>query len=225
VAEFLPPPDVARFPELAQQHLCLVGTDIPLGRIYWAGGSFSLPWNGFRWFGPTTSRFDHHPDPAEVHTGFGVMYLAPALMDPHGRPMSSLQTALLECFRDSGVVDAVADDPYFVLFKATRELRLLDLADSDWVTVAGGNAAISSGPRAPSRLWARAIYSRYVDDDALDGVIYTTSNLPASRSIALWERASDALPTRPMFNEQLRHLGLRSSLETFAHDVGLGLVV
>lgn len=153
------------------------------------------------------------------------MYLAPALVDVRGRLMSSLQTAMLECFRDTGVVDAVADDPYFAVFNATRSLRLLDLADSDWITVAGGNAAISSGPRDRSRAWARAIYNNYLGDDALDGVLYTTSNRPAARSVALWERGADALPPRPKLNEQLGYLGLRSSVETFAHDAGLGLVV
>lgn len=139
--------------------------------------------------------------------------------------MSSLQTALLECFRDAGVVDTVTDDPYFVLFSATRPLRLLDLADSDWVTVAGGNAAISSGPRLQARMWARVIHEHYQGDDALDGVVYTTSNRPLSRSVALWERAADALPDRARFHQPLRHLGLRSSVEIFAHEVGLGLVV
>ncbi len=153
------------------------------------------------------------------------MYVAPALLDRRGRLMSSLQTAMLECFRDTGIVDTVTDDPYFALFKPQRPLRLLDLADSDWITVGGGNAAISSGPRIQSRAWARAIYEHYRHDDELDGVFYTTSNRPASRSIALWERADDALPSRPGFNEQLRHMGLRASVEAFAHEVGLGVVV
>lgn len=225
MSEILPAPDVSRFPALKPEYLHLITPGVSLGRIYFARGSFPTTWNGFRWFGPTGSRFDHHPDPPQEHPNHGVMYLGPALVDARGRTMSSLQTAMVECFRDAGVADAVTDDPYFVLLKATRTLRLLDLADSDWITVAGGNAAISSGPRVQSRLWARAIHSRYRGDDALDGVLYTTSNRPASRSVALWERAADALPSRPLFNEQLHHLGLRAAVETFAHEVGLGLVV
>lgn len=225
MSEFLPPPDLSLFPAMKDEYLHVIDSSVWMGRIYFAAGSYPTTWSEFRTFGPTSSRFDHHPDPPEVHPDHGVMYVAPALVDARGRTMSALQTALLECFRDAGVVDAVADDPYFVLFQPTRPLKLLDLADSDWVTVAGGNAAISSGPRYRSREWARAIYSHYQAADAVDGVLYTTSNRPASRSVALWERAADALPNRPRFNEDLRHLGLRSSIEAFAHEVGLGLVV
>lgn len=225
MSEFLAAPDPDRFPALGEAHVRLIGPDVSFGRIYWSAGAHPGTWNGFRRFGPTTSRFDHHPLPRGIHTKHGVMYLAPALHDALGRQMSSLRTAMVECFRDTGVVDATSDDPYFVLFRPTRRLRLLYLADSDWITRAGGNAAISSGPRGRSREWARAIYAHYQGKQAVDGVLYTTSNLPSSRSVALWETAADALPDRPAFHEPLRHVGLRRGLEAFGSEVGLGLIL
>lgn len=108
------------------------------------------------------------------------------------------------------------------MFESTRPLRLLDLGDSDSVTRAGGNAAISSGVRSRSREWARAVYRHY-RGESLDGVIYPSSNIPIARVAALWERAEDALPARPELNEPLSHLGLRATMETFAADLRLGL--
>lgn len=73
-----------------------------------------------------------------------------------------------------------------------RPVRLLDLGDTDWVTVAGGNAAIFAGERSQSRKWARAIHANY----RVDGIVYTSSVNPAGRAVALWERAEDAMPSR-----------------------------
>jgi hypothetical protein len=151
------------------------------------------------------------------------MYLAPALPTIRGGVAPALKTCLAECFRDQGLIDTANNSPYFALLRPTRPLRLLDLADTDWITLAGGNAAISSGLRSCSREWARAIYRHYRGAEVLDGVLYTTSNLPAARSVALWERGGDALPARAAFNEQLGHLGMRRSLEKFAAELGLGL--
>lgn len=221
MTERLPPPDVSRLPRLRAEHLREIGADVPLGRIYFAAGEFPTSWNSFRTFGPTRSRFDHHPRKRGVHPRHGVMYLAPALVDARGVTMSALQTALVECFRDLGVVDTVTGAPHFVLFRPVRPLRLLDLGDSAWVTQAGGNGAISSGPRGAARAWARAIYRHYGAE--LDGVLYPSSNLPPARAVALWERGRDALPERPVFHEPLGHVILRPALEYFAAEAGLDL--
>ncbi|MDY6809339.1 MAG: hypothetical protein SW127_10000 [Actinomycetota bacterium] len=224
MTEYLPPPDPSRFPRLDDDHLRELGTGVSVGRIYFAGGPHPALWDDFRWFGPTKSRFDHHLPPAGMHDDRAIMYLGAGLRDSRGRTMSVLETALVECFRDTGTVDARTDLPHLVLFTPVRPLRLLDLADSDWVTAAGGNAAISSGRRDVSRQWATAIHAHYTGHHAVDGLIYTTSNKPANRSIALWERAVDALPARPAFNEPLDHLALRPAVETFAHRIGLSLI-
>ncbi len=221
MTEYLPPPDPSRFPTLRPLHLREIGTDVMLGRIYLAAGQHPAAWNTFRTFGPTGSRFDHHPGAPGDHPNYGIIYLAPALIDARGNPTSALQTALLECFRDTGVVDTITGAPHFVLFRTTRALRLLDLADSDWVTEAGANGAISSGPRDAARAWARTIHHHY--GTQIDGLIYPSSNRPPARAIALWEHGRDAIPPRPAFHEPLNHISLRAALETFAAAANLGL--
>lgn len=103
-----------------------------------------------------------------------------------------------------------------------RDLHLLDLGDSDWVTRAGGNAAISSGPRSRARLWARAIVEHY--GDRLDGVIYPSSHIPVGRAVALWAPAEHAAGGNPKLNLQLAHSGLRPAVEQFAYELRLGVV-
>ncbi|WP_347956136.1 RES family NAD+ phosphorylase [Gordonia aichiensis] len=223
MTEHLSPPDTSRFPDLDDQYVRTLDTTVTIGRIYFAGGPYPGMWDQFRSFGPTKSRFDHHQAPPTVHADRAIMYLAPALADARGRLTSSLETALVECFRDTGTVDARTDLPYFVTFTHTRPLRLLDVADSDWITTAGGNAAISSGTRDIARQWSTAIYEHYPADD-IDGLVYTSSNMPANRAIALYERGADALPDRPTFNEPLDHIGLRPAIEQFAYRVGLSLI-
>ncbi|MCF8609690.1 RES family NAD+ phosphorylase [Gordonia sp. HY285] len=224
MTEYLPPPDPSRFPDLEEGHVRTVDVGVRVGRIYFAGGDFPTTWDGFRWFGPTNSRFDHYRQPAGVHADRAIMYLGAAILDACGRPNNVLQTALVECFRDAGDIDLRHGLPHFVLFNPVRPLRLLDLTDSDWITAAGGNAAIPSGPRHSARVWATAIYEHYTGADAVDGLIYGSSNKPANRAIALWERGADALPDRPVFHEPLSHLGLRAAIETFAGNVGLGVL-
>ncbi|AND17366.1 hypothetical protein A6122_2243 [Rathayibacter tritici] len=221
MSERLPDPDRSRFPALSVGHVRRLGTDVTVGRIYPRGGPHPIDWNRFRSFGPTGSRFDHHPLPQGHHPDHGVMYVAPTLPDARGRQMPALRTALVECFRDRGVIERSKDDPYFVTMRPRRALSLLDLADSSWITLAGGNAAISSGSRGAARKWAVAVYETYPD---IDGLLYASSNLPAARSISLWERAADALPPRPDFHEPLSHAVLDAALESFARETGLDLV-
>lgn len=223
MSEYLPSPDPNRFPELKPEHLRILGTDTMLGRIFFRASSHRAEWNTFRHFGPTTALFDHHPEPPANHPSHGVLYAAPSLTDARGRQMSSLETALAECFRDTGTIDPHTFDPYFALFRPVRPLRLLDLADGPWLTQAGGNAAISSGPRAASRAWARATVTRYTKD-ALDGVLYTCSNVPRSRSVCLWQGAASALPERPTLHEPLSAVGLRPALEFYGSTLGLPLI-
>jgi hypothetical protein len=225
VTERLRRPDIKRFPDLKPGDVRVLAAGTDLGRIYASGGDYPTTWNGMRAFGPTRCRFDPHPLPPGPHPTRRVMHATPAIPGPHGRVYPVLKTCLAECFRDTGVVDTTREDPYLAIFPIVRDLRLLDLGDSDWVTRAHGNAAISSGPRARSREWARAIHQRYVASDDIDGVIYPSSNIPVARSVALWEPAETALPAAPDFNDPLSHAGLLAALETYAVELDLGLVV
>lgn len=224
MTERLPQPDTAKFPPLEDGDVRCLRPGTLLGRVHAAAGRHPAAWDEFRAFGPTTSRFDHHPEPSRVHPTRAVMYAAPALRDADGAILPVLRTCLAECFRDRGVVELARDSPHFALFETTRELRLLDVADSLWITKAGGNAAISSGARSTARAWARAIYRHYKDADAVDGIIYTCSNIPVARSMVLWERAKDAVPVRPAGHHPLASAALRAEIEVYAHELNLGLL-
>lgn len=73
--------------------------------------------------------------------------------------------------------------------------------------------------------WSAAVYDHYTGPEAPDGLVYSSSNKPANRAVALWERGADALPARPVFHEPLDSLGLRPAIETFAADVAPGLLL
>ena len=92
-------------------------------------------------------------------------------------------------------------------------------------TLAGGNGAISTGLRSVARDWSRAIYRHYTGSKAVDGIFSTCSHLPPARNIVLFERAADALPSRPGLHLPLAHPALRAELEHYAHQLGLELLV
>ncbi len=140
-------------------------------------------------------------------------------------PAPLLRTCVAEVFRDRGVIELRRDSPYYVLWRPVQPLRLLDVADSDWVTFAGGNAAVSSGLRSTARDWSRAIYRHFTGPDALDGIVYACSNIPPARSIVLFERTADALPSRPQLHLPLADPALRAELEVYADELQLDLVV
>lgn len=223
MTERLPPPDTSRFPALSTKYVRTLAVGTLVGRVFFTSGEYPSAWNQFRSFGPTANRFDHHLPPSRVHRDRAILYGAPVVRDVDGTVVPPLATCLLEVFRDSGVVDVKSNTPYFALFRVTRPLRLVDLVDSDWVTVAGGNAAISSGRRQSSREWARAIYAHYADD-AVDGLYYGSSNLPRGRSLALFERARDSLPSNPELHLPLSEPGLANDLDILCEEVGLVLV-
>lgn len=224
MTEQLPPPDTAAFPALESAHVRVLPAGALLGRIHAQSGPNPSHWNEFRHLGPTSARFDHHPPPRAHHPDRGILYAAPALPDATGEPMPVLRTCIAECFRDRGTVELSRGQPSFVLFRIVAPLRLLDLADSIWVTQAGGNAAISSGLRTRAREWSRAIYGHYRGADELHGIHYGCSTIPPARSVALFERALDALPRRPALHRPLNDPALRPEVEVYATQLRLDLL-
>lgn len=220
MTERLPRPDTILFPPLSAQHVRTLASGWLLGRLHSQGGRYASRWDEFRRWGPTGSRFDHQPPPPGEHPTRAVLYAVPELPGPAAPPI--LRTCVSEVFQDRRIVELRRDDPYFVLFELTRPVRLLDLADSDWAARAGGNAALSSGPRGASRAWARAVYLHYTSD-ALDGLCYGTSTMPSARIVVLWERTQDALPARPLVHLPLSHPALRAELEGYATALHLDL--
>ena len=201
MSESLPAPDPGRFPELSEDATWVraVPAGALLARIYRSGGAHPTEWHAFRTYGPLDGRFDPHPEPVGEHDGVGVMYAVLERPGGAGEPGGSLDgpfaAALLEVFQEQRMIRRSAGAPVLAAFEAARPLRLLDLADSDWIAVAGGNAAIASGERARSRAWARAIAERYPE---LDGVVSASSLVPSARVVALWAPAASALPEHPL---------------------------
>lgn len=223
MTERLPPPDTGRFPPLEGRDVRLLPRGQLIGRVHAQTGAHAMAWDEFRTFGPTTARFDHHPPPPRRHPTRAVLYGVPA-PTPSPAAMPVLRTCVAECYQERGAIELSRDSPYFVLFRLTRPLRLLDVSDGDWIVRAGGNAAISCGLRSAAREWARAIYRHYQGDEALDGVFYACSTIPPARSIALWERAGDAMPATPEVHRPLADPALRAELEVYASQLGLALL-
>jgi hypothetical protein len=223
VSEYLPAPDTARFPALTAGHVLVLPAGTRLGRIHKLGGDHPAAWNSFRTHGPTDARFDHHPDPPAEHPAHGILYAAPAVLDPGGDVQVVLRTCVAEVYRDNLLLDLSTGNPYFSVIALAADVRLLDVADTDWVTDAGGNAAISSGPRAAAREWARAIYDHYTGEDAVHGILYTCSHRPPDRSVALFERARFAMPEYPELSDPLNLVGLRPRMIDVAARLGLRL--
>lgn len=179
-----------------------------LWRIYFAGGMDPGTWNGFRFFGPTNSRFDHH-DPLPQLQGKGILYAA-----------GNATTCLAEVFQIARVVDRVSNAPWLVGFELDRGVELLDLT-GNWPTQAGASMAINSGPRPRARRWSNVIHSSY---SAVEGLFYGSSMRGNQPAVALYERAATAVPAAPFFIRPLADPTLRGRLSVAAAEIGYGLV-
>jgi hypothetical protein len=189
LAKLPEPPSVAELRDLGPR-VHVLPPDSLLWRIYFFAGAHPTVWNGFRAWGPTTARFDHHEEPARLQAR-RILYAAAG-------PEGAL-TALAEVFQATRVVQRGAGSPAIVGFETTRPLQLLDLTGL-WPTRAGASTAICSGTRGRTRRWSRVIYEAWPE---IDGLRYSASMNAGEPAVALYERAEDALPGRPLFNRQL----------------------
>lgn len=213
-----PPPAAADLPRLRSADL-IPSTGMVAVRLYRVDGAHPQSWDQFRFHGPLAGmRFDHQPPPTRDHPHRGVMYAA--LGGPRAGA-DPLDVAVLETFAERGVVPVSRGSHWLVLWRPTRRLRLLDLAGSNWLARAGGNAALMSGPRAVARRWARTIWNAYGE---LDGISWSSSVLPAGRSLVFFERAADAVPTHPLLHVPLQHPRLLAPLARIAEEYGLDLL-
>jgi RES domain len=161
-----------------------------LWRIYQAAASRPAAWNDLRSFGPTGSRFDHHPadPPPREHPGFGILYAAEAA-----------PTVFAEYFQATRIINRALNRPWIVQFAIDTPLKLVDVTGG-WMLKVGGNAAIASGARAQSRKWSRVIHEAYPD---FHGICYRSSLNPTWLAFALYERARLALPPVPVLHAPL----------------------
>ena len=197
MSEHLPRPDGARIRSTAPtaDDLSVVPVGTTLVRVHPLGGAHPTGWNELRSFGPTKGRFDHQPLPRRNHPTRRIAYLTTG--------HSAFTAALAEFFQDDGggvpPFDLALRQPTITMFETVTALTLLDLGGG-WITRAGGNQAIRTGPRGTCRDWSRAIYRHHTN---VQGLLYGSSVWGPGRCLALWERAIPASPAAPTATRQL----------------------
>lgn len=223
--EHLPdPPLPADLPDRRPGDLVGPGRQRCFWRLYYAGGAHPVSWREFRYFGPVASRFDHHEakaDGAPKVQQRGVIYAAPSAVtwEDDGQWGDAAFTALAEFFQEGRTIDIIRRTPRLSAF-AGEPLRLLELSGA-WMTRAGANLAICSGPRDRSRLWARAVYEH---DETIQGVACRAST-HAGLTSALWERSAPSLPPAPLFDRPLSDPRLLADLRRAARELNYDLAL
>ena len=203
-------PDPARLRNREPRLISLPSGSL-LHRVYGRGGPYPTLWNAFRFFGPTSARFDHHlpdedGDPHEQERG--VFYAA-----------ADIVTALAETFQHRRTVNRRTDRPWLVSFSVTCELTLLDLTGRFPVSV-GGSMKLVTGPALHSQNWSRGFYDAYPQ---IQGLCYPGS-LTNQPVVALYERAlHDPFPTTPVvhraLDDPLLIEPLRNACRTLGYDL------
>jgi hypothetical protein len=145
------------------------------------------------------------------------------------------ETALVETFQETAVINRVRDDPWIVVVSLDRQVRLLDLRGS-WPTRAGASMALSAADEpTATQTWARAIYAAYGE---IHGIVYPSAmrGQPAGavpsgvdpdlygHNVVLFERARPFLPARPRLHLPLAHPGLAAMLGNLAAQYGYDLI-
>lgn len=218
MAERLGPPDRERIAETLPNadDLLIVRAGTVAVRIHALAGPHPYEWNALRHFGPTRSRFDHHPPPQRVHHQRGVAYVTAGA--------EAFVAAVGETFQDEGggvgPIDRSVHARAATVFDTAADLTLLNL-DAGWVTRAGGNQAIRSGRRSRSREWARAIYAEF---PYIQGLAYSSSVWGPGQCIAVWERGRTSFPPDPAASRLLADPALDDALAAAANDLGTVLI-
>ncbi|HEV8643561.1 MAG TPA: RES family NAD+ phosphorylase [Methylomirabilota bacterium] len=186
MAKLPEPPPADRLAALPPAHHVLsAGTRC--WRIYFQRGPHATAWNALRGYGPASARFDHHLPPPRAQSR-QVLYMA-----------ENILTCFAEVFQETRSIDRSRNDPWLVCCELVRAVPLLDLT-GPWPTRAGASMAINSGPRPRARRWSQAIYDAY---PAVEGLYYASSMDANRPAVVLYERAADALASRPSFHRAL----------------------
>jgi RES domain len=207
VAKFPEPPSPADLQSTEPEWWDLPASTL-LVRIYNRGGTHPTEWNAFRFYGPLDARFVHH-EPPPAHQERGILYGATLAV-----------TCIAEKFQATRTIDPYTGDPWLVVFRLQRQVRLLDLTRA-WPTRAGTSMVINSGQRPRARRWSRAIYEAYQE---AEGLWYASSMHANAPAVALYERARSALPPRPEVNRSLADATLDISLENAALELGYAVI-
>jgi hypothetical protein len=117
-------------------------------------------------------------------------------------------TCFAEAFQETRTIERSRNRPWLAGFELGRDVLLLDLTGT-WPTKAGASMAINSGRRDRARAWSRRVYE---DDPAIGGLYYRSSMDANQPSVALCDRAQDAVPARPIFDRALADPALNSAV-------------
>jgi hypothetical protein len=184
-------------------------------RIFFAGGRFPGTWDAFRYYGPMSSRFDHHfydskNQPCEQERG--IMYLSAGA--------ESIPTCLAEAFQIARVIDRQSRIPHLVGFEIANTVSLLDLRGV-FSTKIGASSAIHSGQRPRAQRWSQALYLAYPQ---IHGILYCSSMYGNHPAIALFERAKNCIPPRPIFHRELLDPVLLQVITETGEKIGYGII-
>lgn len=189
----------------ADLHVVPAGSRI--WRVYFQAGAHPTTWSEMRAFGPTDARFDHHLPPPSLQER-RIVYGAVG-------PRAAL-TVLAEVFQASRLVERRERAPAIVAFETTRAMHILDLTGT-WPTRAGASMALCSGRRDRARSWSRAIHEAFPD---VDGLLYGSSMNANEPCVALYERAADVVPDRPVFHRLLADPVMLPMLKRASAEIG-----
>lgn len=214
MAKFPEPPSVEDLTRIPPQTIDLEAGE-KIFRIFRSAGPYPVAWNTFRYFGPTSSRFDHHlrnkagqPEKGER----GVLYGA---IGPRAIP-----TCLAEFFQGARKINRKDGIPVLSAFTTTETLTLLDLRGS-FATQIGASMAINTGPRPRAQRWGQRLYEAY---PMAHGIIYPSSMHANEPAVALWERGAAIMPRHPLVHRLLSDPALKRVILETADAIGYSVV-
>lgn len=184
-------------------------------RLHRVEGAYPNQWSEFRYYGPTSSRFDHH---LSNENGEGYVQDRGILYGAVGG--QAFKTCLAEFFQQTRIVDVSRHKPVMTAFEIVDSLQLVDLS-GDFATRIGASAAINSGPRPRAQRWAQLVYDAYPQ---AQGIFYTSSMNPGQPAVALFERSLPAMPDGPRFSRELRHIAYWEAAANAAESLGYQVV-
>ncbi|NOZ51669.1 MAG: RES domain-containing protein [Gammaproteobacteria bacterium] len=181
-------------------------------RLHFTGSLYPTPWHEFRYYGPTSSRFDHHCPNANGESqtqNRGIMYLT--MNGP---------ACVAEVYQATRIIDRHSRSPWLSAFRFATDIQLLDLTGI-FTTTLGASSAIHSGPRPRARRWAQELYDAY---PRIDGILYCSSMYGNAPAVALFERGERAIPKLPAFHRALNDPAMSALLTETANNLSYQLV-
>jgi hypothetical protein len=158
------------------------------------------------YFNRTAGRFA-----APDSSSFGVLYLGEdeyaAFIEGFSQGIGSTPLGLF-------ISQSLLQQNCLCAVRITRPLRLVDLTSGAALKrlAADADSRIGDGPHIVSRRWAAALWGH---PDRPDGLIYLARNAPDHRSIALFDRAAEAVAAGCAENVLLDPARLGRILEHF----------